>query len=118
MQKRRLSKKMNEKVFRDFDVISDRGGKSNHSVGNRYFRSLIQQRREEYKSKIFRYEKAGVSKSILDEIHRLGGRFWNHDDKDDKWNEMIDIDAIGKISQALRETRPLKWTKECRSQSE
>ena len=66
--------------IREFDVISGRGGMSNHSNGNKHFRYLIDVNRSKYKSKTNRHEKAEVSKFIRSAIQAVGGRFLFQDD--------------------------------------
>jgi hypothetical protein len=109
-KERRPSKTISKHKFHKFDVISGRGGISNNFDGNKHFRHLISLRREEYKSKKSNPEKLDVSTSVLVDIHNLGGRFLSkHKSTENEWHEIKKTDAIKKISQALRETRPLKW---------
>ncbi len=95
-----------------YDVLSGRGGKSNNHQGNKFYRKLIELKKQEYKSKMTNCEKQAVSESILKEIQCKGGRFLTQQKTKSEpgWFVMSSDKAKSKISQALREERNLKWT--------
>jgi hypothetical protein len=77
----------------DLDVISGRGGKSNHHPGNKRYRQLIKDMKAQYKTIISKSDKTDLSRAIVDHVYRYGGRFLrrvdldrrgydNHDDDD------------------------------------
>jgi hypothetical protein len=110
--KNELSKDNSKKEIQMFDVISGRGGKSNHHDGNKYYRKLVSERKSDYRSMSNCTKKAEVSKSIFYSIQSKGGRFLIDETTsgDPHWREMDVKEALRKISQALREDRNLKWT--------
>mmetsp|Transcript_13783 Transcript_13783/g.26442 ORF Transcript_13783/g.26442 Transcript_13783/m.26442 type:complete len:369 (+) Transcript_13783:207-1313(+) len=83
------------------DVLMGRGKRISEWPGNIYFRQVVNKYRDEYNSSS-RKNKVGVAKSVLDDIHAIGGRFVQQN-KGDKWEE-VELDrAIEKACQALRE---------------
>jgi hypothetical protein len=94
------------------DVLSGRGGKSNHHLGNKFFRHLITENRPAYRSSLTRTKKAMLSESIVKKVHDMGGRFLiqNNTSFEAQWRIMTIDEARRKTSQALRETRKLQWT--------
>jgi hypothetical protein len=95
-----------------FDVLSGRGGKSNHHIGNKNFRNMVMEMKSDYRSKSTRAEKAALAESIVEKVYCMGGRFLiqNKVHFDFHWRLMTTVEARRKTSQALRETRKLKWT--------
>jgi hypothetical protein len=98
--------------IQNWDVLSGRGGKSNHHIGNKVFRHLITEMRPAYHSSKTRSEKAMITESLIQKVHRMGGRFLiqNKGRLEPHWSIMTKIEVRRKTSQALRETRTLQWT--------
>jgi hypothetical protein len=96
----------------DADILSGRGGKSNHHIGNKRFRHLVSEMKSMYRSKGTRTDKTAFSKGIIELVHSYGGRFLIQEGKDNDrvWRIMTTMEAQRKTSQALRETKILKWT--------
>jgi hypothetical protein len=57
----------------NIDVLSGRGGKSNHHIGNKVFRHLITEIRPAYRSSLTRTERLILSESIVKKVHDMGG---------------------------------------------
>jgi hypothetical protein len=93
------------------DVLSGRGGKSNHHFGNKVFRNLVTAMKSDYQSSKSRTEKARVAESIVEKVYRMGGQFLcqNKACLEPQWCVMSKAEARRKTSQALRETRTLQW---------
>lgn len=95
----------------DNDVLLGRGTERNEYIGNRRFRSLVEQHREAYKFANGSDAKRKVARKIIDQIHELGGRFLEevktdkpaHDVEEGVWIEVTESIAIQKCMQALRD---------------
>ena len=89
----------------DGDVLLERGGKGNHHKGSRYYRRLINERRESYQElpDASRAEKMAISLSVVMSCKAAGARFIHK--KKGEYNVMSDREARNKISQALREKK-------------
>ena len=87
------------------DVLLERGGKGNHHKGSRYYRRLINERRESYQElpDASRAEKMAISLSVVMSVKATGARFIHK--KKGKYVIMSDREARNKISQALREKK-------------
>ena len=59
----------------DLDVISGRGGFSNHHPGNKRYRQVIKDMKSQYKSIVSKSEKTDLSRSIVSYVYSYGGRF-------------------------------------------
>lgn len=82
------------------DVLCGRG--SNRHAGNFHFRELITANHSTYK-RLTKKQKFMMSRSIVDVIHRAGGRFLSWNSQAAVW-QAIDLPrALEKTSQALRE---------------
>jgi hypothetical protein len=112
------SETMNTQTFvsddeiKDVDILSGRGGKSNHHAGNKRFRQVVSEMKMMYRSTGQKTDKTALSKGIVEYVHNYGGRFLVQDGEgnDRRWREMTKAEARRKTSQALRETKVLKWT--------
>lgn len=95
-----------------WDVLSGRGGKSNHHIGNKIFRHLVTEMRPAYRSSKTRIEKAIITESLIEKVHRMGGQFLiqNKGRLEPQWSVMTKVEVRRKTSQSLRETRTLQWT--------
>lgn len=89
----------------DSDVLLERGGKGNHHKGSRYYRRLINERRESYQElpDASRAEKMAISLSVVMSLKATGARFIHK--KQGQYVIMSDREARNKISQALRERK-------------
>jgi hypothetical protein len=89
----------------DSDVLLERGGKGNHHKGSRYYRRLINERRESYQElpDASRAEKMAISLSVVMSVKATGARFIHK--KQGQYVIMSDREARNKISQALREKK-------------
>lgn len=87
------------------DVLSGRGGGTNQHEGNCFFRSLINENRENY-LRAKKNDKPFISLSIVSAIRQRNGRFLKKDEKRGLWFEIGDAAAREKTSQALRQRAP------------
>ena len=85
------------------DVLCGRGGGTNTQIGNRRFRSLVQEFQPTYLLRRRRKEKPLIARTIVLIIRKRGGRFLRKDEKDGAFYEVGDDKAEAKTSQALRE---------------
>jgi len=97
------------------DVLLGRGSGSNQWIGNRYFRDIVKQRREEYISAKKNRRKKEIAKELFDCIRDSGGRFLRLDEnaepvdsivKEGTWYECDEKASLEKCKQALRQHRP------------
>jgi hypothetical protein len=93
-----------------WDILSERGGKANHHDGNKRYRKVVSEMKEQYRGIEAKTAKTDLSRNILDYIENYGGRFLKKDPKDGRYFVMTKQEARKKTSQALRETKQLKWT--------
>ena len=95
----------------DWDVIAGRGGESNNAVGNKKYRNIVNQRKQEYRAIPLKQRKAKTAfvKSIVQHVNNCGGRFVDLDEKTGRYYVVTMDRARKKTSQALRETKELKW---------
>lgn len=84
------------------DVLCGRGGGTNTQVGNRRFRSLVQEFQPTYLL-CRRKEKPLIARTIVLIIRNRGGRFLKKIEEDGTFLEVGDEKAEAKTSQALRE---------------
>lgn len=92
------------------DVLCGRGGLSNHHPGNKRFRRVVSEMKRTYRSTETKNSKTSLSRAIVDHVCNYGGRFIRKDDKTGRYHVLTKADARKKTSQALRETKELKWT--------
>jgi hypothetical protein len=100
------------------DVILGRGSGPSQFIGNKRFRSIVEQHQQEYNSirghqKI--EQKTIISKKIVEEVHALGGRFLRYIEGETPvagalaeeaiWLEVEESVALEKCKQALRDYR-------------
>lgn len=91
----------------EVDVLCGRGGGTNNHIGNKYFRQLVEEHRDEYfLSK--KHGKGQISRKIVSIIQARGGRYLKRDDSTGKWCDIGDKQAALKTSQALREGLDVK----------
>lgn len=87
------------------DVLSGRGGGTNHHPGNKIYRKMVEEAKVEYLG-CSRLEKPLVALRIVKKIRQAKGRFLKFDKKTGLWNDVGDKKAREKTSQALREQAP------------
>jgi len=89
------------------DVLSGRGGATFKHVGNYTFRYLILLNKAAYVT-CKKSEKIKISRSIVNAIRKQDppGRFLAYNQESGFWNDIGDMKAILKTSQALRERQP------------
>jgi len=85
---------------KDLDVLSGRGGRSNHWPGNKRYREEIENRKAWYKL-VDKDDKTKLAQDLVDYIKTYKGRFLQLDDVG--WYIQPNIVARRKVSQALRE---------------
>ena len=99
-----------DKDIREFDILSGRGGKSNHHAGNKRFRQVVAEMKAEYRTTDVKTDKTALSKAIVEYVHGYGGRFLKRVPGIKTYCVMTKAEGRKKTSQALRETKKLKWT--------
>jgi len=94
----------------NWDVLCGRGGESNHFIGNKKYRKYVGEKKEEYRKIDVkqRKQKTDFVKAIVQHIKNYGGRFVDVTIQG-KYYVVTDEKARKKTSQALRETKVLKW---------
>eukprot|EP00550_Attheya_septentrionalis_P006003 CAMPEP_0198293622 /NCGR_PEP_ID=MMETSP1449-20131203/18063_1 /TAXON_ID=420275 /ORGANISM="Attheya septentrionalis, Strain CCMP2084" /LENGTH=253 /DNA_ID=CAMNT_0043993269 /DNA_START=397 /DNA_END=1158 /DNA_ORIENTATION=+ len=86
----------------DGDVLLGRGGKSNHHAGNIRFLAEVGTRKLQYMNST-KQEKTNVSQFLVDWVQQQGGRFLEKHKSTGTWEEVQNLRARKKCSQALRE---------------
>ena len=103
-----------ERVFidniRDSDILCGRGGRSNHHPGNKFYRQVVSDMKHMYRRTETKTVKTDLSRAIVDHVCTRGGRFVKKDESSDRYYLLSKAEARKKTSQALRETKILKWT--------
>ena len=100
-----------EEDIRDDDILGGRGGLSNHHVGNKWFRQIVAKMKSMYRGTGAKTDKTALSRAIVEYVHAKKGRFLIRKPVgQDGWRTMTTKEARKKTSQALRETKALKWT--------
>jgi hypothetical protein len=97
-------------VVQDFDVLCGRGGKTNHHSGNKRYRQVVSEMKMMYRRTEAKTLKTDLSRAIVDHVCNYGGRFVKQEGKSGRFYLLTQSDARKKTSQALRESKQLKWT--------
>jgi hypothetical protein len=93
------------------DVLMGRGTGLNDFTGNQRFRSLAEQRKEDYASAYTNTAKRKIVNEVLDHIHELGGRFLKPSEAEKPVNNVVEVEvwcvveenvALEKCKQKLR----------------
>jgi len=89
------------------DVMYGRGGGTNHHLGNKRYRKMVESRKLKYVNSK-RLDKPLVALEIIREWRAQlpSGRFLKYNDKGGTWEDVGDKKAREKTSQALREKAP------------
>mmetsp|Transcript_3737 Transcript_3737/g.3519 ORF Transcript_3737/g.3519 Transcript_3737/m.3519 type:complete len:237 (-) Transcript_3737:28-738(-) len=85
------------------DVLFGRGGARNHHAGNRRYRQLVSDNKQQYRQSACKDEKTKIAKSIVDAVNKYDGRFLMQDALTGDWIEVEKRKARQKVSQALRD---------------
>mmetsp|Transcript_1699 Transcript_1699/g.3101 ORF Transcript_1699/g.3101 Transcript_1699/m.3101 type:complete len:941 (+) Transcript_1699:457-3279(+) len=96
--------------LKEDDVLCGRGGGTNTQIGNRRFRSLVQEFQPTYLL-CRRKEKPQIARTIVLIIRKRGGRFLKKNEDDGTYFEVGDEKAEAKTCQALREGLDVRATK-------
>jgi len=90
----------------EHDVIYGRGGGTYHHVGNKKFRTMVEERKNKYNNSI-RFQKADIALEIIRIWRNQNppGRFLKQNEKTGFWDDVGDKEAGRKTSQALREKK-------------
>mmetsp|Transcript_17048 Transcript_17048/g.28946 ORF Transcript_17048/g.28946 Transcript_17048/m.28946 type:complete len:346 (-) Transcript_17048:102-1139(-) len=92
------------------DVICERGGKSNRHAGTKRYRGMIERYKKEYQQLTAKADKTNLSRSLIAQIQKNGGRFLKKDEDTNQYFVLSAVETTKKVSQALREKKVLKWT--------
>jgi hypothetical protein len=100
-----------QEEIRDDDILSGRGGISNHHVDNtKRFRQIVADMKENNRKTGVKTDKTALSKGIVQYVYTNGGwRLVKKGEGQVGWRTMTMAEARKKTSQALRETKKLKW---------
>lgn len=104
------NREVEDSDIRDWDVLCGRGGKSNHHPGNKRYRQVVAEMKAKYRGTAAKTDKTALSRAIVDYVNGYGGRFIKKNSKAGKYILLTKAEARKKTSQALRETKELKWT--------
>jgi hypothetical protein len=85
-------------------------GKSNHHSGNKRYRQVVSEMKRTYQSTGAKTAKTDLSRAIVEHVVGYGGRFLKKDESTGQYFLLTKAQARRKTSQALRETKELKWT--------
>uniref|UniRef100_A0A7S4QYL5 DUF6824 domain-containing protein n=1 Tax=Ditylum brightwellii TaxID=49249 RepID=A0A7S4QYL5_9STRA len=92
-----------------YDVLLGRGGGTNSQIGNRHFRSLVQDFQPIYLT-MRRKDKPLMARSLVLIVRNRGGRFLKKGEAIGEYYEVGDEKAEAKASQALREGLEVRAT--------
>ena len=93
----------------DNDVLSGRGGLTNHHPGNKRYRKWVELHKDKYRQGSMN-DKTKIAKQIIQLVRNQSppGRFLKRDDKNKPWFELTEEKAERKTKQALRENKELE----------
>ena len=92
------------------DVLCGRGGRSNHHIGNKRYRQVVGRMKCAYQSCPAKALKTDLSRAIVDHCCSYGARFVKLDEEYGQYYILSRSEARKKTSQALRESKVIKWT--------
>lgn len=100
---------------RPTDILCGRGGRSNHHPGNKRYRQIVGNIKFAYQQCPAKTLKTDLSQAIVENCYSYGARFVKQegggkDDDGGRYYVLTKAEARKKTSQALRETKALKWT--------
>jgi hypothetical protein len=91
------------------DVLCGRGGRSNHHTGNKRYRQVVGHMKYAYQQCPAKTLKTDLSRAIVEHCCSYGARFVKQDEAAGKYYVLTKAEARKKTSQALRETKAIKW---------
>jgi hypothetical protein len=91
------------------DILCGRGGRSNNHTGNKNYRLVVANMKYKYQQCPAKTLKTDLSRAIVEYCHAYGARFIKYDEAKEKYYVVSKAEARKKTSQALRETKALKW---------
>lgn len=97
-------------MIREDDILCGRGGRSNNHAGNKRYRQVVNDMRIMYQNTETKTVKTDLSRAIVEHCCSYGARFLKIDNAAGKYFVLTKGEARKKTSQALRETKDLKWT--------
>jgi len=95
---------------RPTDILCGRGGRSNHHPGNKRYRQIVGNIKFAYQQCPAKTLKTDLSRAIIESCYSYGARFIKQESNDGRYYVLTKAEARKKTSQALRETKALKWT--------
>ena len=96
---------------RPTDILCGRGGRSNHHPGNKQYRQTVGNIKFAYQQCPAKTLKTDLSRAIVENCYGYGARFIKQDASNGRYYVLTKAEARKKTSQALRETKALKWTR-------
>jgi hypothetical protein len=93
------------KEITDLDILCGRDKICHSHVGNKHFRRLVESYRLEYQNARCRDHKTQITCSVIEMVHRNGGRFLKLDENAGIWEEVDEQYAREKVSHALRSAK-------------
>lgn len=96
--------------IQEFDILCGRGGRSNHHPGNKRYRQVVSHMKMMYRQTEQKTVKTDLSRAIVEHVCNYGGRFIKKEQETGRYYILTKDEARKKTSQALRETKELKWT--------
>jgi hypothetical protein len=97
-------------IIAETDILCGRGGKSNHHTGNKRYRQVVGNMKYMYQRCPAKTLKTDLSRAIVEHCCSYGARFVKRCEKTNRYYILTMAEARKKTSQALRETKALKWT--------
>jgi hypothetical protein len=91
------------------DILCGRGGRSNHHSGNKRYRLVVARMKYMYQQCAAKTMKTDLSRAIVNHCSSYGARFVKLDETNGKYYVLSNAEARKKTSQALRESKALKW---------
>mmetsp|Transcript_30678 Transcript_30678/g.46462 ORF Transcript_30678/g.46462 Transcript_30678/m.46462 type:complete len:165 (-) Transcript_30678:1188-1682(-) len=104
--------KSEESVLGQWDILPGRGGHANNYDGNKRFRQVVEKMKPTYKNCKSKADKTALSNAVVDYVTEYGGRFLKRRkgaNSGEDYQVMTKQESRRKTSQALRETKELKW---------
>lgn len=98
-----------EDEIRFDDILCGRGGRSNNHPGNKRYRQVVNDFRLLYQKTETKTVKTDLSREIVENCCSYGARFLKIDSVSGRCYVLTKAEARKKTSQALRETKDLKW---------
>jgi hypothetical protein len=91
------------------DILCGRGGRSNHHRGNKRYRQVVGKMKYMYQQCPAKTLKTDLSRTIVEHCYSYGARFVKFDNACSKYYVLTKNEARKKTSQALRESKAIKW---------